>query len=68
MVKHWFILLMLGAWDAYYVHDWYVLRKGYEVSGDRKRLNCTIMHTTSYSIDGTEFANAKARNHSQRST
>jgi hypothetical protein len=26
--------MLLGAWDAYYVHDWYVLRKGTSYSID----------------------------------
>jgi len=48
MVKHWFILLLLGAWDAYYVYDRHVLREGYEESGDGERLNNRKkLHTTS---------------------
>jgi hypothetical protein len=42
MVKHWFILMVLGARDTYDMYDWHVLREG-----------------TSYSIDRTEFTDAK---------
>ena len=61
MVKHWFSLLLLGARHAYDVYDWHVLREGYDESVDRDQLNSTkISHTTSYSIDGAEFTDAKA--------
>jgi hypothetical protein len=69
MVKHWFILLLLGARDAYDVYDWHVFREGYDKSGDGDQLNSTKKsHTTSYSIDGTEFTDTKAEKecHSKR--
>jgi hypothetical protein len=34
MVEHWFILLLLGARDAYDVYDWHVFREGTSYSID----------------------------------
>ena len=60
MVKHWFILLLLGAWDTYNVYDWHMLREGYDELGDGELNSTKKSHTTGYSIDGTEFTDAKA--------
>lgn len=66
MVKQWFSLLLLSARGAYDVDDWYALSEGYGESGDVNGPNSTKkLHTTSYSIDSTEFTDAKAEGHSK---
>ena len=66
MVKQWFTLLLPSARGAYDVDDWHVLSEGYEESGDGDGTNSTNkLHTTSYSINSTEFADAKAEGHSK---
>ena len=61
MVKQWLSLLLLGAQNAYDVYDWHMLSEGYDKSGDGDQLDSTKkLHTTSYSIDNTEFTDTKA--------
>ena len=63
MVKQRLALLLLGIWDAYYMHDRYMLGESLgttTLASDEQHNNNELRRTASYPIHCTEFPNTKA--------